>query len=179
MRPFRYSINVTLDGCCDQRATIPDEELHRHAVENLDRADALLFARVTFGNRETRNADCGMWNTALGTAQGRRARRTRRAVRSRGRRSIDAEFLRGDVERPMGMGGEEKVVHRLPEPFPQIQKTTKSNLRNLWMKNSKRRVGLIDEYQFVVHRRIAGHGSRLFDRRPGRIATISTLRLHR
>src|SRR5258708_3639209 len=48
MRPLRYSINVTLDGCCDHRAMFSDEELHRHAVENLDRADALLFGRVTY-----------------------------------------------------------------------------------------------------------------------------------
>src|SRR3712207_5969660 len=48
MRPLRYSINVTLDGCCDHRTIIPDQELHRHAVENLDRADALLFGRVTY-----------------------------------------------------------------------------------------------------------------------------------
>ena len=25
-----------------------DEDLHRHAVENLDQADALLFGRVTY-----------------------------------------------------------------------------------------------------------------------------------
>src|SRR5215469_7094987 len=48
MRPLRYSINVTLDGCCDHRAGKADEELHRHAVENLNRADALLFGRVTY-----------------------------------------------------------------------------------------------------------------------------------
>jgi predicted ABC-class ATPase len=48
MRPLRYSINVTLDGCCDHRAVFPDEDLHRHAVENLNRADALLFGRVTY-----------------------------------------------------------------------------------------------------------------------------------
>ena len=48
MRPLRYSINVTLDGCCDHRAMFADEDLHRHAVENLDRADALLFGRVTY-----------------------------------------------------------------------------------------------------------------------------------
>jgi hypothetical protein len=44
MRPLRYSINVTLDGC-DHRAGIPDEELHRHAVEDLERADTLLVGR--------------------------------------------------------------------------------------------------------------------------------------
>src|SRR3954452_21443736 len=48
MRPLRYSINVTLDGCCDHRAIPADEELHRHAVENLELADALLFGRVTY-----------------------------------------------------------------------------------------------------------------------------------
>jgi hypothetical protein len=48
MRPLRYSINVTLDGCCDHHAILADEELHRHATENLNRADALLFGRVTY-----------------------------------------------------------------------------------------------------------------------------------
>ena len=48
MRPLRYYINVTLDGCCDHREGFADEELHRHAVENLERADALLFGRVTY-----------------------------------------------------------------------------------------------------------------------------------
>src|SRR6202045_3276705 len=48
MRPLRYSINVTLDGCRDHRAIPPDEDLHRHAIENLDQADALLFGRVTY-----------------------------------------------------------------------------------------------------------------------------------
>ena len=48
MRPLRYSINVTLDGCCDHRAITPDEGLHRHAAENLVQADALLFGRVTY-----------------------------------------------------------------------------------------------------------------------------------
>jgi hypothetical protein len=48
MRPLRYSINVTLDGCCDHRAITPHEDMFRHAAENLDRADALLFGRVTY-----------------------------------------------------------------------------------------------------------------------------------
>src|SRR5437773_11132069 len=48
MRPLRYYINVTLDGCCDHRAMLADEDLHRHAGENLAQADALLFGRVTY-----------------------------------------------------------------------------------------------------------------------------------
>src|SRR5215510_13245984 len=48
MQPLRYSINVTLDGCCDHRVMIADQDVHRHAVENLEQADALLFGRVTY-----------------------------------------------------------------------------------------------------------------------------------
>jgi hypothetical protein len=53
MRPLRYSINVTLDGCCDHREGIVDEDLHRHAAENLAQADALIFGRVTYEMMET------------------------------------------------------------------------------------------------------------------------------
>src|SRR5437773_11876897 len=53
MRPLRYSSNVTLDGCCDHRAMVAGEDLHRHAVENLDQADALLFGRVTYDMMES------------------------------------------------------------------------------------------------------------------------------
>jgi len=48
MRPLRFSINVTLDGCFDHREGIADEELHRHAAENIAQADALLFGRVIY-----------------------------------------------------------------------------------------------------------------------------------
>src|SRR5512139_419177 len=51
MRPLRYSINITLDGCCDHRAIIPDEDLqdlHRHATEIIAQADALIFGRVLY-----------------------------------------------------------------------------------------------------------------------------------
>ena len=48
MRPLRYSINVTLDGCVDHRAGVPDEELHRHHARNIEQADALLLGRVTY-----------------------------------------------------------------------------------------------------------------------------------
>ena len=48
MQPLRYSINVTLDGCCDHEAGIPSEALHAHAAEGIAAADALLFGRVIY-----------------------------------------------------------------------------------------------------------------------------------
>ena len=49
MRPLRYSINVTLDGCCHHEAGLPpDEESMRYWTAAMERADALLFGRVTY-----------------------------------------------------------------------------------------------------------------------------------
>ena len=56
MRPLKYSINVTLDGCCDHREGIADEDLHRNATENIRQADALLLGRVTYQMRGVPNA---------------------------------------------------------------------------------------------------------------------------
>ena len=63
MRPLRYSINVTLDGCCDHQVMIPDEELHRYFADELERADALLFGRVTYQMMEGawRQSASGTW----------------------------------------------------------------------------------------------------------------------
>jgi hypothetical protein len=49
MRPLRYSINVTLDGCCHHEAGLPpDDESMRYWTAQLEQADALLFGRVTY-----------------------------------------------------------------------------------------------------------------------------------
>jgi hypothetical protein len=56
MRSLRYSINITLDGCCDHRAIFPDEELHRRAAERRAQADALLFGRVQVAVDDTWSA---------------------------------------------------------------------------------------------------------------------------
>ncbi len=48
MRPLRYYINVTLDGCVDHRAGMPNEQTHRHAAEFIAQADAGLYGRVTY-----------------------------------------------------------------------------------------------------------------------------------
>lgn len=53
MRPLRYSINVTLDGCCDHREGIADEDLHRDGLKNIAEADALLLGRVTYEMMES------------------------------------------------------------------------------------------------------------------------------
>jgi hypothetical protein len=40
---FRALAEFAYDSCCDHRAMFADEDLHRHAVENLDQADVGFF----------------------------------------------------------------------------------------------------------------------------------------
>ncbi len=63
MRPLRYAINVTLDGCCDHQAGSTDEQMHHYWAEQLAEADALLFGRVTYQMMESawRPSATGEW----------------------------------------------------------------------------------------------------------------------
>ena len=64
MRPLRYSINVTLDGCCHHEAGLPpDEESMGYWTAEMARADALLFGRTTYAMMESawRKPATGKW----------------------------------------------------------------------------------------------------------------------
>src|SRR5688572_32667336 len=103
MRPLRYSINVTLDGCCDHREGIADEELHRHAAESLARADALLFGRVIYEMMEAawrRPAPAGAGAMPAWTEPfARTIDAAKKYVVSSTLERVDwnAEFVRGDL----------------------------------------------------------------------------------
>jgi dihydrofolate reductase len=152
MRPLRYSINVTLDGCCDHRAGTPDEETHRHATESIAEADALLFGRVTYEMMESAWRQPGQmegmpeWTVPFG----RTIDAAKKYVVSSTLDRVDwnAELVRGDV-------GEA------------VQKLKQESGNGLFVGGMQlplalAELGLIDEYEFVVHPRLAGHGPTLF-----------------
>jgi dihydrofolate reductase len=151
MRPLRYSINVTLDGCCDHRAIVPDEELHRHAAENLARADALLFGRVTYEMmeaawRQPAPADARpSWMEPFG----RTIDAAKKYVVSSAldRADWNAELVRGD----------------LGEAVRQLKRESGNGLLvgGVTLPVALAELGLIDEYEFVVQPRVAGHGPTL------------------
>ena len=153
MRPLRYSINVTLDGCCDHRAGIPpDEALHRHAVENLERADALLFGRVTYEMMEAAFRPPVAEGARPGWMEpfARTIDAAKKYVVSSTLERVDwnAELVRGDlaaaVGRLKGEPGNGLFVGGVKLPMALAE------------------LGLIDEYEFIVHPRLAGHGPTLF-----------------
>ncbi len=146
MRPLRYSINVSLDGCCDHAALPADEELHREAAASIARADALILGRVTYGMMES--AFRLPPGTAVEEAEvfARTIHVGKKYVGSSTLAQVDwnSELLRGDL-------GE--AVRRLKsEPGKGLA------LGGVKLPLALAELGLIDEYEFVVHPRIVGRG---------------------
>jgi dihydrofolate reductase len=156
MRPLRYSINVTLDGCCDHREGFADEDLHRHAVENLNRADALLFGRVTYQMMEAafrspvRTGARPDWMEPWMEPFARTIDAAKKYVVSSTLDRVDwnAELLRGD----------------LGQAVQQLKREPGKGLfvGGVQLPLALAELGLIDEYEFVVQPRLAGHGPTLF-----------------
>jgi dihydrofolate reductase len=152
VRPLRYSINVTLDGCVDHRVGIADEDIHRHAIENINRADALVFGRVTYEMMEA------AWRQPVPAGArpdwmepfARTIDASKKYVVSSTLDRVDwnSELLRGDLA---------KSVQKLKSESGKGLLTG-----GVTLPLALAELGLIDEYELVVHPRIAGHGPTLF-----------------
>jgi dihydrofolate reductase len=155
MQPLRYSINVTLDGCCDHRVGIADAELHRHAAENIAKADALLFGRVIYEMMESawriRDGVVPEWMEDWMVPFARSIDAAKKYVVSSTLDRVDwnAELVQGDlgtaVEQLKRQPGNGLFTGGVTLPLALAE------------------LGLIDEYEFIVHPRIAGHGPRPFE----------------
>jgi dihydrofolate reductase len=131
---------------------LADEDLHRHAVENLDRADALLLGRVTYEMMEaawrppTRAGARPDWMEPFA----RTIDAAKKYVVSSTLERVDwnAELVRGDLGKAVQQlkqeSGKGLLVEGVKLPLLLVE------------------LGLIDEYEFVVQPRLAGHGPTLF-----------------
>ena len=131
---------------------VADEDLFRHVVENLVQADALLFGRVTYEMMEA------AWRPPVPTGArpewmepfARTIDGAKKYVVSSTLDRVDwnAELVRGDVGRA-------------------VRQLKQESGRGLFVGGVKlplalAELGLIDEYEFVVQPRLAGHGPTLF-----------------
>jgi len=131
---------------------IADEDIHRHAVENLAHADALLFGRVTYELMEAgwrpskRTGAMPDWTEPFA----RTIDAAKKYVVSSTLNRVDwnAELVRGDLGKA-------------------VQQLKRESGKGLFVGGVKlplalAELGLIDEYEFVVHPRVVGHGPTLF-----------------
>ena len=128
--------------------------MHRHAVENLNQADALLFGRVTYEMMEAAFRPPAPTGARLGWMEpfARTSDAAKKYVVSNTLERVDwnAELVRGDLAKSVeqlkrGAGaGKGLFVGGVTLPLALAE------------------LGLIDDYEFVVHPRLAGHGPTLF-----------------
>ena len=142
-----------MDGCCDHREGSPDEETHRHATKTLEQADALLFGRVTYEMMESAFRPPGQIEAMPDWMEpfARTIDAAKKYVVSSTLERVDwnAELVRPDdlattVERLKQEPGKGLFTGGVTLPLALAE------------------LGLIDEYEFVVHPRLAGHGPTLF-----------------
>jgi dihydrofolate reductase len=130
--------------------------LHRHAAENIAQADALLFGRVTYEMMEAGwrpLAETGVrpdWMADWMEPFARTIDAAKKYVVSSTLDRVDwnADLLRGD----------------LGKAVQQLKRESGKGLLTGGVKLplALAELGLIDEYEFVVQPRLAGHGPTLF-----------------
>ncbi len=126
--------------------------MHRHATESLARADALLLGRVTYEMMESAWRPSGQmeempdWMAPFG----RTIDAAKKYVVSSTLDRVDwnAELVRGDVG--------EAVQKLKQEPGKGL------GVGGVKLPLALAELGLIDEYEFVVHPSLVGHGPTLF-----------------
>jgi dihydrofolate reductase len=156
MRPLRFAINVTLDGCCDHQAIPADAELHQHAADNIAQADALLFGRVTYQMMEAawrQTSRVGArpdWLQPWMEPFAHTIDIAKKYVVSSTLERVDwnAELVHGDLE---------QVVQQLKQ-----KSGNGVFVGGVKLAQALTEMRLIDEYEFIVHPRLVGHGPVLF-----------------
>ena len=155
MRTLRYSINVTLDGCVHHEAGLPpDEESMQYWTAEMERADALLYGRVTYEMMESawRRPASGVWPDWMDeweTPFAEAIDRVEKHVVSSTLANVDwnAQLVRGDLGR---------AVQQLKEQPGEVL-----SVGGVTLPLALADLGLIDEYVFVVQPVLAGHGPSL------------------
>ena len=155
MRPLRYAINITLDGCCHHEAGLPpDGASMRYWTAQMKRADALLFGRVTYEMMEAawRKPATGRWPDWMDEWEipfAETIDRAKKYVVSSTLSAVDwnAELVRGDLGQA-------------------VQRLKQESGKGLWVGGvtlplALADLGLIDEYEFLVQPVLAGHGPTL------------------
>lgn len=163
MRPLRYSINVTLDGCCHHEAGIPpDIESMNYWTQQFSQVDALIFGRKTYQMmaQAWRRPDTGLWPSWMQEWEKPFAEAIDRAPKyvvssTLSQAGWNAELLTGDLA--------DAITELKQQPG-----------QGLWvggvtLPRRLAELGLIDEYEIVVHPVIAGHGPTLLAGLPTRI----------
>lgn len=164
-----FSLNLTLDGCVDHQEGIADDETHAYFTRLLEDSGAMLWGRTTYEMMED------AWPAvARGEVEAPPALRewalTLEAKPKYVVSSTRHEFPWTNTHRLTGDLRES--VQRLKDETPEGVLLGSGALAA-----ELDRLDLIDEYRFLIHPRIAGHGPTLFQERSSETQESETRKL--
>ncbi|MFC3853231.1 dihydrofolate reductase family protein [Salinispirillum marinum] len=149
-----FSLNLTLDGCVDHQEGIADDETHAFFTRLMDEGGAMLWGRTTYEMMES------YWPAvASGEVDAPPAIREW-AVKLEAKPKYVVSSTRTDFP----WTNSHHVAGDLRTSVQKLKDETTSGvlLGSGKLATELDRLDLIDEYKFLVHPRIAGHGPTLF-----------------
>ena len=148
-----FALNVTLDGCCDHREMVANAEMHRYWTRVMGAAGAMLFGRVTYELMED------AWPQVV---RDPKANRTNRDWA----RKLEAKpkYVVSTTRRDFPWSNTHRVEGNLSRALKALKKATPRGVLvgSPKLSAALQRLDLIDEYRFVIHPVVAGHGPFLF-----------------
>ena len=149
-----FSLNVTLDGCVDHQEGIADDETHAFFTRLMDESGAMLWGRVTYELME------GYWPAVARGDVAAPPTIREWAVKLEAKPKYVASSTRTDfpwTNSRLIAGDLRTGVQALKDATPAGVLLGSGKLAA-----ELDRLDLIDEYRFLVHPRIAGHGPTLY-----------------
>ncbi|MEO5815557.1 MAG: dihydrofolate reductase family protein [Gemmatimonadaceae bacterium] len=149
-----FSINITLDGCVDHREGIADDETHAFFTRLMDEAGAMLWGRVTYEMMESH------WPAvARGDAEAPPTMRAW-AVTLEAKPKYVVSSRRTDFT----WNNSHHIAGDLRTSVQTLKDVTPAGvlLGSGMLAAELDRLDLIDEYRFLLHPRLAGHGPTLY-----------------
>ena len=165
-----FALNVTLDGCCDHREMIADDEMLDHFTQLIGAAGAMLYGRTTYELMED------AWPAVA------RDEKAPRATREWARK-LEAmpKYVVSASRRDFPWNNSFHLEGDLREAVTQLKERTPQGVLvgSPMLSAALERLGLLDEYHLVVHPVLAGHGPSLFQglECPRHLDLVSTTRL--
>lgn len=149
-----FSINVTLDGCVDHQEGVADDETHAFFTRLMDESGAMLWGRVTYEMMESYWPAVARGDVAAPPAM------REWATRLEGKPKYVVSSTRSDFPWTRS----HHVTGDLRSGVQQLKDATPAGvlLGSGQLATALDRLDLIDEYRFLVHPRIAGHGPTLY-----------------
>ena len=149
-----FTLNVTLDGCVDHEEGVVDNETHAFFTRLLDECGAMLWGRVTYEMMES------YWPAVARGEQDAPPAMREWAVK------LDAKpkYVVSSSRTEFAWTNTHHVAGDVRTSVQELKDATPSGVQlgSGMLAAELDRLDLIDEYRFLVHPRIAGHGPTLY-----------------